>query len=155
MINKLIDSKLKTFRNTIVPSRCMLYRGDLITFPESNRAYPFNQIFSNCSDLHQVNYAIKIERDMTIKVSYTVRVDWDAPKDRCYYFSIGINSGIQWGSHSAVYKQYMNQCVVSVANLFYSVKKGDYIELICNSNAACDANCTAFLTVEEFINYID
>ena len=66
----------------------------------------------------------------TVKISYDMRVDWDASNDVVYYFMVTTSGGDQWGTHRAIYKTNSIQYGTTVSSFILDVAEGTEIALL-------------------------
>ena len=82
----------------------------------------------------------------TVKVTYNIRLDWNAPTEKSYYFIINKNSDEYWDTHSCIRKTNQIQQVISLTKTI-NVVENDIISLVYSGDAG-STTINASLTVE-------
>lgn len=144
----------------LAPYKCVACasRGDLITYPsayENRRPMPLNYISQTGNKFSLTNDGgIRIGAGLkAILLSYTVRIDWDAPTNMTYYFGYGINGGFEWASHNACIKEYNIQYNVNFGPVLIWVNEGDVIHIYVWGSSYADANTNMYVTLDEIPCY--
>ena len=131
-------------------SSITLYGSGLISYSENQTGIaPMSGYNSFGNSLSKDGNYIKIGKGINrVLLSYSCRLDWDAPIDRYYYFSYVHNGVIAWWSHQCIVKKYNSQYMACFGGIILNVSEGDTIGLGIYSNTYTEANTDMFLTVQ-------
>lgn len=109
-----------------------------VNFESGSKKFKFNEDAKTKNAKEYLSITtdgIKIGKGVhTIKVTYNVRLDWNAPIDKSYYFIINKNTGEYWDSHSCIRKTNQIQQVISFTKII-NVSENDIISLVYSGDA--------------------
>jgi len=146
-LNNVLNNFLKVGKTMVgYISYGHTYTTDILPLPiYFNTGIPGSDTYIS---IDENNHLVHIGKNVNyVKVTYNIRLDWDAPTDMTYYFALTHNGYIQWDSHSAIPKEHPSQYMISYSKLL-AVQENDYIQLCGYASANITANTTAFIIVE-------
>lgn len=92
---------------------------------DNRNYYPISNINTLNANISVSDNKIKIGKGISkIKLSYNIRIDWDAPVGVVYYSMVTTTNGDIWSTHNAINKTNMIQYIMNFSDLIIDVKEG-------------------------------